>query len=84
MGAARAALERGDFERLATLGHNLQGSGASFGFPAMSGLGKRIERAAEGKDAAGVAELLIELESTLSEATDVGTADERAHGSRKR
>jgi CheY-like chemotaxis protein len=99
VGVARVALERGDFERLTTLGHNLQGSGPSYGFPGMSALGKRIEKSAESKDATAVADLLIELESALSDATDASeapprakslsrvrlrAADDRVHASRKR
>jgi CheY-like chemotaxis protein len=70
--AARAALRRRDFDHLATVGHNLQGSGASYGFPGLSGLGQRIEAAASAGDAAGLAALLTELASAVSDATSVG------------
>ncbi len=64
--AARAALRRGDFDHLVTVGHKLQGNGTSYGFPGLSRLGKRLEDAAIAGDARGVASLLTELASAVS------------------
>ena len=67
---AREALGRGDFELLATLGHNLRGNGASFGFPRLSLLGQRIEAAAQMRDGHTLGEVLSELACAVSDAAD--------------
>ena len=41
------ALDQSDIETVATLGHNLRGSGGSFGFPPISEIGTVIQNAAE-------------------------------------
>ena len=66
--AAWEALGRADFASLVTLGHNLHGSGSSFGFPRLSALGRRIEAAAQACDASRLAELLARLASAVSDA----------------
>jgi CheY-like chemotaxis protein len=76
--AAQAALDRRDFDHLATFGHNLQGSGSSYGFPGLSELGRRIEAAAAGRDAPSVDALLIELASAVLDATTADAALPRA------
>ena len=45
-----AALALPDMETVATLGHNLAGSGASFGFPMLSAIGASIQLSAEAGD----------------------------------
>lgn len=65
---AREALDRGDFAWLATLGHNLHGSGRSFGFPPLSVLGAQIETAAVAGDAVRLTELLVQLASAVADA----------------
>jgi CheY-like chemotaxis protein len=82
--AARAALRRRDFEHLATVGHNLQGSGKSYGFPAMSALGQRIEASAKASDARAVALLLTELASAVCDASSGGAAFGRKSASQTR
>ncbi len=67
--AARVSLGRADFEHLASVGHRLQGTGASYGFPGMADLGKRIEAAADAKDAGAMDGLLTDLARALSEAS---------------
>lgn len=67
--AARVSLGRGDFEHLASVGHRLQGTGASYGFPGMAGLGKRIEAAADAKEAGAIDRLLTDSAQALSEAS---------------
>ena len=46
-----AALSAGDFGRLRTLGHNLRGTGSSYGFPKITHIGEAIESAAKAADA---------------------------------
>ena len=45
--AIAAALERGDYDTVRSLGHNMKGTGTSFGLPQISALGDRLERAAK-------------------------------------
>jgi HPt (histidine-containing phosphotransfer) domain-containing protein len=42
----RAAIERGDFETVARLAHNMRGTAPSYGFPDLGSLGARLEAAA--------------------------------------
>jgi HPt (histidine-containing phosphotransfer) domain-containing protein len=49
--AMLAALERGDFPTVESLGHGMKGAGGSFGFQAISDIGASIEQAAENADA---------------------------------
>ena len=69
---ARAALRRGDFEFLLTLGHNLRGNGVSYGFPRLSVLGRRIESAAVARQEADMEELLVQLGGAVAEAVALG------------
>ena len=48
-----AALDLFDLATVATLGHNLAGSGASFGFPTISAIGATIQTTAEAGDQTG-------------------------------
>jgi HPt (histidine-containing phosphotransfer) domain-containing protein len=48
--AIRAAALSGDFETARSLGHQLKGSGAGYGFPEISRLGAEIEEAAKGHE----------------------------------
>jgi CheY-like chemotaxis protein len=73
---ARAALRRGDFDLLVTLGHNLRGNGVSYGFPRLSALGQHIERAALARQEGDLEELLGQLADAVVEAT--GGAEPRA------
>lgn len=78
MASAGAAVDRGDFEHLATLGHKLQGSAASYGFPGMSALGRRIEAAAGANEAGALRALLAELAYAVAHATAVDPRVPRA------
>jgi HPt (histidine-containing phosphotransfer) domain-containing protein len=64
--AAREALEEGDFDRLARLGHNLHGSGGAYGIPQLSRVGRDLERAAQVAVAAEVEALIVPLEGLLA------------------
>ncbi len=59
------AAEQGDFQGIRTISHQLQGEGAAFGFPGISELGKAINAAAKGEDAALVRILAQELQEHL-------------------
>ena len=48
--AMQAALDCGDFQVVTILGHDLRGSGAGFGFQAITDIGAGLEQAAEGAD----------------------------------
>jgi DNA-binding response OmpR family regulator len=48
------SLHRQDFERLRVMGHNLAGSGASYGFAPLSRFGKALEDAARARDLATI------------------------------
>jgi HPt (histidine-containing phosphotransfer) domain-containing protein len=51
-----------DFEAIRTLGHNLKGTGGSFGFPELTNIGGEIESAAERRDSGQLARLANRLE----------------------
>jgi HPt (histidine-containing phosphotransfer) domain-containing protein len=53
--ALRDAAKSGDFTGARRRGHNMKGSGAGYGFPRVSELGKWIEEAADARDGAAVA-----------------------------
>ncbi len=63
-----SALAERDFGEIARLGHRLKGSGSSFGFPELTSIGARIERAAKAGDADGCGIALEELAQCLVEA----------------
>ncbi len=65
--ACTAALAAGDFDRIRTLGHNLRGTGAGYGFPKLSEIGESIESAAQQTDAATIETQLKELAKYLDE-----------------
>jgi signal transduction histidine kinase/DNA-binding response OmpR family regulator len=59
------ALDRGDFEAVTILGHNLRGSGGGFGFQAITDLGAGLEQACEETDLDRARQLLVALSSYL-------------------
>jgi CheY-like chemotaxis protein len=52
--ALREAVSSGDLVAAKRRGHNMKGSGSGYGFPRVSELGARIERAAEAGDVAAI------------------------------
>jgi two-component system cell cycle response regulator DivK len=58
----------GDLEGLRFLGHGLKGSGATYGFEAISSVGKAIEEAAEAGDTEAIKKLGGRLQETLDAA----------------
>lgn len=65
VGKLTEALSAGDFEAIKITGHNLYGSGATYGLDDISFLGASIERAAIDEDAARIAQLIDEMRDFL-------------------
>jgi HPt (histidine-containing phosphotransfer) domain-containing protein len=63
-----------DFESLSRLGHQLKGSGQSYGFPEISRLGQEIENAALITECTQLDSILAELENTLKRITESRTS----------
>jgi len=59
--AIAAALARGDHQAIRSMGHNMKGTGTSFGLPQITALGDRLELAAKSNDADSVREVTEEL-----------------------
>jgi len=59
-------LDKIDFTTIRQLGHRMKGSGAGYGLPGVSRIGRDLETAAEGGDGPSVRRLLIELQQYLS------------------
>jgi HPt (histidine-containing phosphotransfer) domain-containing protein len=60
-----AALSSGDFAAAARVGHNLQGSSASFGFGEAGAIGRELEAAAHAGDAPAIERLARQLAEFL-------------------
>ena len=63
--AMREALDRVDFETVTSLGHQMRGSGAMFGFQAITDIGAALQQAAESADTDASRKWLGELSSYL-------------------
>lgn len=59
------ALLESDFETIRITGHNLMGSGAAYGFAAISEMGAGIESAAEARDTTGIQRCIADLRELL-------------------
>jgi histidine phosphotransfer protein HptB len=59
------ALTEGDFETIRILGHSMKGAGGSYGFDAITDIGKSLEQAAIAKDAGGIKKSVQELSAYL-------------------
>ena len=55
------AFERAEYATIQRLGHNLKGTGGSYGFPALSEMGASIEGAAERADRPAMRDLIQRL-----------------------
>jgi HPt (histidine-containing phosphotransfer) domain-containing protein len=62
----RAAVAAGDFEQLRHLGHRMKGVGNSYGFAAISEIGKRIEDGARNSDLSAIEPCIGEYADYLS------------------
>jgi len=60
-----AALDRGDFETVQSLGHGMRGAGGSWGFQRISDLGADLEQAASSVDAGASRRWVEQLSSYL-------------------
>ena len=60
------ALSQGDFETITILGHSMKGAGGSYGFDAITDIGKSLEQAAKDKDTEGIERSLQELSVYLN------------------
>jgi len=69
-----AALDKFDLETVATLGHNLAGSGTSFGFPVISAIGATIQTTAEAADQNGARDGIVSLMAFLDGVMTAGSA----------
>ncbi len=63
--AMELALERGDFQTVRGLGHDMKGVGSSYGFQAITDIGTSLEEAAASEDIGASRELVGELSSYL-------------------
>jgi PAS domain S-box-containing protein len=61
----RDALDRGDFDTVARLGHGMKGAGASFGFQPITDIGAALEQEAASADAAAARRWVAELSAYL-------------------
>ena len=59
------ALEQGDYAALQFLGHRLKGDGGSYGFDAITVIGRSVEQAAENEDPREILKLASELSDYL-------------------
>lgn len=62
----REALAKNDFKTVWNLGHNLKGTGGSYGFGAITRMGTDMEKAASAGDGAAAQRLTDELADFLS------------------
>ncbi|GFE58235.1 Hpt domain-containing protein [Geobacter sp. AOG1] len=60
------ALEGKDFEHIKRLGHNIKGSGGSYGFDELSRIGRDLEKAALAQNENATRNLTVELEDYLA------------------
>jgi len=66
LGEIRRAIEAGDWRQVGFCAHQLAGSGATFGFPAITVLGRKLEEAVAAQNAPQAKELSVALERILT------------------
>jgi signal transduction histidine kinase/DNA-binding NarL/FixJ family response regulator len=62
----KAALDLGDYDTVRTLGHQMAGSGAGYGFAKITEIGSDLEESALAGDTAQIREGIVQLEQFLS------------------
>ncbi|MES2801685.1 MAG: Hpt domain-containing protein [Bdellovibrionota bacterium] len=67
--SCRQALQSGNLTVCETVGHQLKGNGAMFGFPEISSVGRSLEKAAKEHDNAAAARFVDELESIVKKSS---------------
>jgi HPt (histidine-containing phosphotransfer) domain-containing protein len=60
------ALTQGDFDTIRFLGHSMKGAGGSYGFDAITDIGKSLEQAAMAKDVTWIKKSIQELSAYLN------------------
>jgi HPt (histidine-containing phosphotransfer) domain-containing protein len=60
------ALKQGDFETIRVLGHSMKGAGGSYGFDAVTDIGKALEDAAKNTNAVEIQRSVGELAAYIS------------------
>lgn len=75
--AMKQAAEKLDFAELARLGHQLKGSGRSYGLAEVSELGARIEQAAHDRRYALLDPILIEFRALIQHLSDATVPAEK-------
>jgi HPt (histidine-containing phosphotransfer) domain-containing protein len=68
----RAAIGGNQFEYSRVFGHHLKGTGAAYGFPKLTEIGRSIENAALARDSRGLAKLAVVFEDYLEKAAVPG------------
>ena len=66
--AIAAALARGDFDTIRSTGHNMKGTGGSFGLPQISAIGNELELAAKEQNSDAVRAVTAQLVQFLDSA----------------
>ena len=61
------ALDKGDYETIRILGHNMKGAGGGYGFEVITDIGRAIEQAAANNDEAEIKKSLSELSMYLEQ-----------------
>ena len=61
----RDALGRDAWDHIATLAHRMRGSGAAYGMPFVTQIGRQLERAARAADAGVIGDALDQLDAYL-------------------
>jgi hypothetical protein len=61
----RALLAASRFAEIAALGHNIRGTGSSYGFASLTSMGAELERCAKLSDAAALIKQLTEINDYL-------------------
>jgi HPt (histidine-containing phosphotransfer) domain-containing protein len=59
------ALEKGDYNTVLVLGHNMKGAGGSYGFDFITELGRELEQSAKEQNSDNVGRLVKELSTYL-------------------
>jgi len=72
-------LARGDFETVTRLGHSMRGSGASFGFQAITDIGAALEQEAASADAEASRKWVSELSMCLDR-VELAQSEDPGHG----
>lgn len=65
VGTLTAAVERGDFPAIQSLGHRMKGDGGGYGFEGLSAIGIRLEQAAKDRNVQAIRDGVADLSSYL-------------------